>query len=547
MTLQFSNTALSSDEPVRTNDTSHLKVPKLRLVPAPTTAPVLTTVPEKKKMAVPTLIPKIVPAPTTSLVPTTMPEQKKMPVTPSFPEAILASTIISALQIKEAPETTTALQTIPEPEPQSTSVAEHQEQKLETSSGLPSCIYRPQPLDPLTFPHQPKPGSSTIPATIDNVDHMLKGYGITPRYNVIKKRLETNVPGLSGCTDNVSNSSMTHIISLASVNGISTNRVPEMVAAIADQNTYNPVADWICSKPWDGKDRLPEFYDTVTEHPTYPAYLKRVLMYRWSLSLVAAALKPSGYKGRGVLTFQGEQGIGKTSWLKSLVDDVALRDDVVKVDIHLDVASKDTVLNAVSHWIGELGELDSSFKKDFSRLKGFLTSDFDKIRRPYARTESEYPRRTVFFASVNQPDFLIDNTGNTRWWTIDVIKVNYKHTINMQQLYAQLVVDFNNGKEWWLNEHEEVLLDHCNKDHRAFSAIREQILALVDMDLVGYVGNPAMTASEVLVMLGSKTPSNAKAKECAGILRELFGEPKKLHGIYKYRIPLKQHVGSYNR
>ncbi len=511
MSLQLSNKTFS-DEPVRTNDTSHLKIPKLRLVPAPTTNPVPTAVPEKQKITVPTLVPKVIPA----------------------------------LQIISAPETATALQTIPELQSTPVSTAEHHEQMPVAVSKQVFSIDRPQPLDPLTFPHQPKPGSSTIPATLANIEHMMTGYGITPRYNAIKKRFEANIPGLSGCTDNVCNSSMTHIVSLAALNGISANRVPDYVAAIADRNTYNPVADWICSKPWDGTDRLADIYATVTERPDYPAYLKKILINKWLLSAVAAALKASGYKGRGVLTFQGTQGLGKTSWLKALVTDDILRDDVVVVDHCLDVGSKDSILKAVSHWLVELGELDSSFKKDVSRLKGFLTGDADKIRRPYARAESEYARKTVFFASVNKEDFLIDSTGNTRWWVIPVIKVDYKHTIDTQQLFAQLAVDYHNGKEWWLDQHEEALLNSRNKDHRAFSVIEEQILALVDMDLVGYANNPAMTASEVLVMLGNKTPSNAKAKECAAILRELFGEPKKLHGIYKYRIPLKQHAGSYS-
>ena len=81
---------------------------------------------------------------------------------------------------------------------------------------------------------------------------------------------------------------------------------------------------------------------------------------------------------------------------------------------------------------------------DMARLKGVLTRDFDKVRRPYARAESEYQRRTVFFASVNKPNFLVDMTGNTRWWTIPVSKINYEHGIDMQQVFAQL--DANEGQ-----------------------------------------------------------------------------------------------------
>lgn len=397
-----------------------------------------------------------------------------------------------------------------------------------------------KPLDSETFPNQPRAGSQQLPATMANLWHMLAGSGITARYNVIKKKLLITIPGHGGTSDNMDNVVMTYIISLAVLNGLSTGQIPAYVEAWADKNPYNPIADWIYGTPWDGTDRLPNIYNTVTEKEGYPTHLKTTLMYKWLLSAVAAALKPSGFKARGVLTFQGPQGVGKTSWVMSLVPDPLLRDMTVKVDHHLDVGNKDSIIGAVTHWLVEIGELDSSFRKDIARLKGFLTSDYDKVRRPYARGESEYPRRTVFFASVNQADFLVDSTGNSRWWTIPVTKINYKHGIDMQQLFAQLAEDFKNGAEWWLTREEEDLLAFCNHEHRSVSVIRERLMEMVDMELLGKNGNPAMTALEVLKRLGTENPTNPQCRECGGILREMFGDSKKINGIHKWRIPLRR-------
>ncbi|MEA3548726.1 MAG: VapE family protein [Thermodesulfobacteriota bacterium] len=409
-----------------------------------------------------------------------------------------------------------------------------------------SSLYNAQPLEVLTFPSQPRPGSQRLPATIDNIRHMLTRYHIIVRYNTIKKKLEILLPGHSGTIDNTDNVTMTYIISLATLNGLSIGQVPAYVEALADKNMYNPVAEWITSKPWDGKDRLPDIYNTITEREDYPKCLKRILIHKWLLSAVAAVLKPSGFKARGVLTFQGPQGIGKTSWIMSLVPDEFLRDMLVKVDHHLDGGNKDSIIGAVSHWLVEIGELDSSFKKDISRLKGFLTNDFDKIRRPYARTESEYPRRTVFFASVNKSDFLVDMTGNSRWWTIPVSKINYNHGIDMQQLFAQLAEDFKKDTQWWLTLQEDGLLDYCNREHRSVSVIQERLMEIVDLGLIGKDGHPAMTALEVLKKLGYDKPTNPQCKECGGILRELFGEHKRINGKNKWRIPLKPFIENYD-
>jgi len=202
---------------------------------------------------------------------------------------------------------------------------ESTEQKTDVQCGQlgdqASSLDNAQPLDLLTFPNPPRNGSNQIPTTIPNIAYLLAKYSVTVQYNVIKKKLEILLPGHSGSTDNLDNVSMTYLISLAALNGLSIGQIPAYVEVLADRNIYNPVAAWIASKPWDEIDRLPAIYDTVTSHEDYPAVLKRILIYKWLLSAVAAAIKPSGFKARGVLTFQGPQGIGKTSWIISLVPD----------------------------------------------------------------------------------------------------------------------------------------------------------------------------------------------------------------------------------
>lgn len=408
----------------------------------------------------------------------------------------------------------------------------------------PFDIDTAQPLEPKSYPNQPRAGCSQPPVTIPNVRHLIDSYQITIRYNVVSKKLFISVPGHSGGPDNFDNIAMSHIFSLASLNGLASGQLSSFVATIGDRNQFNPVADWITSKPWDGTDRLQNFCGTLVHREDYPVLLKNKLLHRWMISAVAAALMSSGFRSRGSLTLQGPQGIGKTAWISAFVPDPILREIAVKLDHHLDAANKDSLITAVSHWIVEIGELDSSFKKDIARLKGFLTSDRDKVRRPYGRTDSEYPRRTVFCATVNDSNFLVDSTGNTRWWTIPVTKINYKHDIDMQQLFAQMAVDFHAGEPWWLLPAEEALLETQNKAHRNISVIQERVLEAVDLDRAKSSNLPAMTATELLIQIGIKNPSNTQSKECAAVLREYFGESKRIKGQNKWRIPLTQHTYS---
>jgi putative DNA primase/helicase len=388
-----------------------------------------------------------------------------------------------------------------------------------------------------SFPHQPRSGSRQLPATITNVEHLLDGYGIRVAYDVIAKNLVIWVPGQEGSPDNAANTAMATIVSLAELNGLALGNLPHIVAVIGDRNQTNPAAEWIMSRPWDGIDRLPDICATLVEREDYPRELKDILIRKWLLSLVAAALSPDGYRGRGVLTLQGGQGIGKSSWGNSLVSDLMLRERLVKLDHHLDAHDKDSVLGAITHWIVELGELESAFRRDFHRARGFLTRDRDKVRRPYARTESEYPRRTVFMASVNDRSFLVDDTGNTRWWVIPVVSVDYNHGIDMQQVFAQLAVAFERGDQWWLTREEERWLEDQNRDHRSVSAIRERVMAVIDPNRKGNLSNRDMSTTELLQDIGIKDPSNGQCKECAAVLKELLGDPRKIRGVYKWAIP----------
>jgi len=414
---------------------------------------------------------------------------------------------------------------------------------------VPNDVRKPhrlKKLDRTEFP-DPPPGNNGPAATIENVEWLIQRNAIIVRYNEIKKKVEIIVPGLRGTTDNHDNNALTHIVSIAARYGMATGLIPAIVDALADRNLYNPVADWIKSEPWDGEDRLPSICSTLVVQEEYPLDLRQVLVTRWLLSAVAAALTPSGFRSRGVLTLQGPQGLGKTSWCRSLIPDPCLRDLALKLDHHLDGANKDSILGAISHWIVEIGELDSSFRRDIARLKGFLTNDRDKVRRPYARVDAEYGRRTVFLATVNQSDFLVDHTGNSRWWTIPVVKIDYEHNIDMQQVFAQLAVQLDAGDQWWLTQDEELQLEAWNARHRSFSLVEDLLAEVVDWSITDPALCKQSTASDLLFCAGIEHPTNPQAKECAAILRERLGEPKRINGKMKWGVPIRPEAKNQER
>lgn len=294
-------------------------------------------------------------------------------------------------------------------------------------------------------------------STIRNVGFLLNEYGITCRYNEMTKRVQIEIPGQAFSCDNKDNVALAEVKSACKQSHLPVVELREYLGAVAEQTKFHPVRDFILSKPWDGKHRLAEMILTIGVAKKDEA-LRDILMRRWFISAVAAAFSTNDEDMfYGVLVLQGAQNVGKTRWIGSLLP-VELR-SAFKEGFTLDPTNVDNKFEACSKWLLELGELDKTYKKsDVAELKAFLSNTHDEMRRPYAEMASMFKRRTVFAASVNPARFLVDDTGNRRWWTVPVLKVNYKHGLDMQQLWAEVYTVYLAGEQWWLSEQENDML-----------------------------------------------------------------------------------------
>lgn len=353
---------------------------------------------------------------------------------------------------------------------------------------------------------------------IDNLAELCRRLQVTIRYNVISKEEEIMIPNQKFSIDNQANASMAWLSSECSRFDFPTDKLGEFITYIADQNLYNPVARWIESTAWDGQDRLSELLDTVTVKDSQE--LKNTLIKRWMIAAVAAVYLPDGISAPGVLVFQGDQYLGKTQWFKKLVPSELC---LLKDGMLLRPDDKDSVKSVCSFWLVELGELDSTFRKsDIAQLKSFITSNKDVLRRPYARRESHYPRRTMFFGSVNPKEFLSDTTGNRRYWVCEATNINHSHTIDMQQCWAQVREIWMGGEGYYLNTDEMGELNHSNEDFSAIDPTEERIQTGLDW------GAPELewrwiTATEALLAAGVDRPTRGDANAAASVIRRLNG------------------------
>lgn len=388
------------------------------------------------------------------------------------------------------------------------------------------------------FPHTKVTENGVfVKATQDNMRALMQGYGISVHYDEIRKKSIVHVPGLSSCTDQADNAALEFMCSLAAVNDMPTGQAANLAVSLSYANPRNVIASFIKSKAWDGVDRVAALQDTLTVRDGFPVPMRDRVLRKWLISAVAAALKPSGFYSKGVLTLQGAQSLGKSPWFMCLLPE-SLRQDYLLSGALLEPDNRDSVKTAVSHWITELGEVDATMRKaDIARLKAFLSNPVDKLRLPYARTDSEFQRRTVFGASVNPEEFLQDETGNLRWWVLPVVAIDYRHGLDMQQVWAQVATYYEAGERWWLERDEEEQLDHWNAGHVVKSAVHDMLAAALAFDAPRTEWR-RLAAADVLQELNVRTPTNAQSKDCGRALRALLGQPiGKTRGTDRWLVP----------
>ena len=245
---------------------------------------------------------------------------------------------------------------------------------------------------------------------------------------------------------------------------ININLVGLYLNTIGKKSKYNPVLDLFNSNQWDKQDHLTRVYEVlgIAEDDV----LSRTLLLKWFWQGHALLRnnEESPFGADGVLVLTGKQGIGKTSFFAHM----AINSKFFREGQKLSSFDKDTERRCITTWIAELGEIDTTFKfADMGMLKAFITKSFDEYRLPYGREDEQSARRANFAATVNGDKFLIDKTGNRRFWTVSIesINLNGLQEINALQVWLQVWEQYakHNLQGFRLTKTEQELLSLRNK------------------------------------------------------------------------------------
>lgn len=117
------------------------------------------------------------------------------------------------------------------------------------------------------------------------------------------------------------------------------------------------------------------------------------------------------------------------------------------------------------------------------RLKSFITEKSDLLRKPYKRAAERMPRNTVYYGTVNSDDFLIDETGERRFWVISINGVNPDASLDIDQLWGEVAHKaLVEKKPHWLTKAEIDALNLQNQQYKKISPEEQALIDRLDWD-----------------------------------------------------------------
>lgn len=299
----------------------------------------------------------------------------------------------------------------------------------------------------------------------------------------------------------------------------------EAIKCFANKNSFHPVQQYLAKVFRDSErtsiDNLATRY-LGTDNPMYDLMVKR-----WLISAVARAMKP-GEQVDHTLVLQGPQGMYKSRFFKSLGG------EFYDASVDGKLNDKDTKLKIHSCWIQEIAEYDRMNKREQGEIKSWLTVREDNFRKPYAKETKLHPRSCVFGATVNENEFLMDQTGDRRLWVIPVNidklpggKIDYQSLEDERdKIWASAVDAYKSGERWWTDREEEKAISELNERFRDFDEWQPIIIEYLETNNLDWV-----TTAQILEKVFFLAPTDQDRQlqmRVARIMNRLGWERKRI-------------------
>jgi predicted P-loop ATPase len=219
---------------------------------------------------------------------------------------------------------------------------------------------------------------------------------------------------------------------------VKTEVVRQAMKGLCRQVQYHPVREYLDGLRWDEQSRIDSWLAVAFGANSNNELIAEYISMVGRLTLLAAVrrIKRPGTKFDTTPVLRAPQGLGRSKALRIL----AVKNEWFADQLILSLDPKQQIEQLDGKWIYELSELEGMKGAENSKVKSFMSRQFDNARAVYGHFAEERGRQNVFIGTVNEWHFLKDPTGNRRWWPIETTRVDLDWLrANVHQLWAEAV------------------------------------------------------------------------------------------------------------
>ncbi|MEH1787798.1 MAG: VapE domain-containing protein [Nostoc sp.] len=274
---------------------------------------------------------------------------------------------------------------------------------------------------------------------------------------------------------------------------------------------FNPVKGYLEGCTTKYPDPLPEWGSLGAILFGTDDTLTQKMITTWLIGAVKRGINP-GCPMKRALIVKGGQDAGKSTFVTKLAKNWG-------TELPSGTGETDFVRLCTRAWIMELAECDRLFKgKEASILKQQLSTTVDKYIPKYKEADetSETLRTTVFIGTTNKSQFLVDDTGNTRFWTIE-LPDGWKLPLdwldeNVDQLWATAYQMLLNGNPTDLSAEDIALSEVRNRDFMVEGTWVEPLDRLLEVVTFNGQRDIAFKMIDVLSAMGIHQENHSRHK-----------------------------------
>ena len=288
--------------------------------------------------------------------------------------------------------------------------------------------------------------------------------------------------------------------------------------------SHHPFKDYLNSlSEWDGTDRVTMLAARVSGNGMWINGF-----HRWMLGMVAQWLDYPARCANALapLLVSTEQGMCKSTFCSLILPEELRMYYTDKFDI---TSTSGCEQKLSTFGLINMDEFDRYTEKMMATLKNLMQMKQVNYRKCFRAYYSNLPRIASFIGTSNEKSLLVDTSGSRRFLCIEVDKPIDCSPFDYPQLYAQLKMELEMGKRYWLTKEEEMEIQEHNRSFYKHTPEEEafyKVFALPD------VGEPCikLTATDIFNTLQKRFPAVFR-----GVNAKSFGKVMTRIGAKKER------------